>query len=243
MKILAVALLCASAFAQSPLGDSSQVLVVKTKNWDAISGTAQRYERQNGRWRRIGKPSKVAVGGTGLAWGIGFYDFGQQPGPTKKEGDGKSPAGIFKLTALFSADESARRYAHMPYISLTPTTECVDDANSASYNRIVDTGVPKLAPASKDWNSSEHMLRRDDLYDFGAYVAHNANPPRPGAGSCVFVHVLGALAKAYGTAGCTALPEDDVVQLFGWLDEKKDPVMVQLPEKEYKSFKKKLSLP
>jgi D-alanyl-D-alanine dipeptidase len=236
-------LLCATAFAQQPLSDSSQALVVRTKGWDAISGTAQKYEYRDGRWRRLGKPIKIAVGRTGLAWGIGLYDFGDQPGPIKKEGDGKAPAGIFRLTTLFSANESAWRYAHMPYISLTPATECVGDGNSASYNLIVDTSNPKLAPKSKDWNSSEHMLRRDDLYDFGVYVAHNANPPKPGAGSCIFIHVLGALGRARGTSGCTALPEDDLVQLFGWLDEKKTPVLIQLPEKEYKSFGKKLGLP
>ena len=245
MKTLAVALLLlgATAFAQNPLSDSSQALVVQTKGWDDIGGVAQEYERRNGKWRRLGKPIKIAVGRTGLAWGIGIYDFGEQSGPVKKEGDGRAPAGIFRLTALFSANESAWRYAHMSYISLTPTTECVDDANSASYNRIVDTNDPKLAPKSKDWNSSEHMLRRDDLYDFGVYVAHNANPPKFGAGSCIFIHVLGALGRAHGTAGCTALPEDDLVQLFGWLDEKKTPVLIQLPEKEYKFFRKKLAFP
>ena len=56
----------------------------------------------------------------------------------------------------------------MPYLNLTPSIECVDDAGSKYYNRIVDRSV--VAP---DWNSSEHMRSAGEAYRWGIVVDHN----------------------------------------------------------------------
>ena len=219
------------------LKDSSQMLLVTTKGWDDVNGVAQRYERVNGKWKKLGSRIGISVGRTGMAWGVGVYSF-DAAGPIKKEGDGKSPAGVFLLTQLFSANESAQPHAHMPFIQLTPTVECVDDPKSSAYNTLVD---PK-SPSERTWDSSEHMLRRDSIYDFGVFVAHNT-PAKPGVGSCIFIHELDPFGEVYGTAGCTALPGEQLVRLFGWLDATKNPMLVQMPIREYKTFKKALSLP
>jgi zinc D-Ala-D-Ala dipeptidase len=228
----------AESAAHPNLQDSSQLLIVTTKGWDDIHGTAQRYERVNGKWKKLGSQIGISVGRSGMAWGVGVYQF-DRPGPIKKEGDGRSPAGVFRLTMLFSANESAHRYAHLPFIQLSPTVECVDDEKSPAYNTLVNP----QQPSERTWDSSEHMLRRDSIYDFGVFVAHNSNPAKPGLGSCIFIHELGPLGQVYGTAGCTALPGDELVRLFGWLEESKNPMLVQMPKSEYKAFRKELALP
>jgi D-alanyl-D-alanine dipeptidase len=94
---------------------------------------------------------------------------------------------------------------------------------------------------SPDWNSSEHMLRSDDLYRWGVVVDHNADPPRPGAGSCIFLHIWRGPGQP--TVGCTAMPQENLESVLGWLDPAKKPLLVQLPESEYQRLKRKWKLP
>ena len=101
----------------------------------------------------------------------------------------------------------------------------MDDTASAHYNRVVDRSGVKAA----DWNSSERM-REVEGYRWGVVVAHNARAI-PGGGSCIFLHVWAGPEK--GTAGCTAMEQPNLETLLRWLDAKKRPLLVQLPESEY----------
>ena len=109
----------------------------------------------------------------------------------------------------------------MPWQTITPALEAIDDPASRFYNRIVD----RARVAQPDWRSSERMAQIPG-YALGVLVAHN---PRnlPGAGSCIFLHLW--LGKGRGTAGCTAVREGDLVKLVRWLDPEQQPVLVQLP--------------
>ena len=124
----------------------------------------------------------------------------------------------------------------MPYVNLTPTVECVDDASSKFYNRVVDRST-----VSPDWNSSEHMLYSNGQYRWGLVVGHNTDPVTPGAGSCIFMHIW--LGTGEGTVGCTAMAQENVETLLGWLDPGKKPLLLQLPRAQYKQIKKRWKLP
>jgi len=53
-----------------------------------------------------------------VAWGRGLYRPVDGVGPEKCEGDGRAPAGIFPITALFgdgSAGSRLARAAKLPY--------------------------------------------------------------------------------------------------------------------------------
>ena len=63
----------------------------------------------------------------------------------------------------------------MPYIYLNSSVECVDDTNSKFYNQIVDRST--VAP---DWNSSEQMLRVDDLWALRTSAPSPGHPYRRG---------------------------------------------------------------
>src|SRR5205085_5519375 len=105
---------------------------------------------------------------SGLGWGLGMRSVRAASGPIKKEGDGRAPAGIFRLSDTFGYAATQPAAWKMPYIALTPSVECVDDARSKFYNRIVDRST-----VSPDWNSSEHMLLSDERYRSGIVVDHN----------------------------------------------------------------------
>jgi L,D-peptidoglycan transpeptidase YkuD (ErfK/YbiS/YcfS/YnhG family) len=84
------------------------------------------------------------------------------------------------------------------------------------------------------------MLRADVLYKWGLVVAHNS-AARPGAGSCIFLHIWRNSSAA--TAGCTAMPEPNLVKLLHWLDPAAHPILVQMPRKEYDAARIKFHLP
>ena len=86
---------------------STEIVVVTTADWNAPSGTLQRYEREGpgNPWQPVGEPISVMVGKTGLGWGSGVVQiagsFSAKNDPIKKEGDGKAPAGVFLLGKAF----------------------------------------------------------------------------------------------------------------------------------------------
>ena len=172
---------CVSAPAQAgtlksdALARSTQMIVVTTSDWNAVEGRLQRYERAtvHEKWRPVGDPISIVVGKNGLGWGIGVIatDDAQvrsAADPVKREGDGKSPAGVFALGTAFGYASEPLRGLKMPYLNLTSSIECVDDPGSKHYNRIVDRSV--VAP---DWNSSEHMRNAGESYRWGIVVDHN----------------------------------------------------------------------
>lgn len=172
-----------------------------------------------------------------MAWGGDLPPGGS--GPVKREGDGRSPAGVFPITALFgdgAAASEVGRSARLPWFPATPDLKCVDDPSSRYYNRLVDR-----LRVGKDWQSCEDMLRQDGRYEIGAVVGYNCDPVLPGAGSCIFLHVWEAPGAP--TAGCTAMAREDMLALARWLDGALSPVLVQLPRAVYESVRSDWGLP
>lgn len=226
---------------------STQMIVVTTNTWDSPQGTLRRYEREHpgNSWQPVGLPITLMVGKTGLGWGTGLLKppapdthDPMNNDPVKKEGDGKAPAGVFRLSKAFGYAPQQQPGWKMPYISLTPSIECVDDEKSKFYNTLVDTTT-----ISPDWGSHENekMRRSDDLYRWGILVNHNANPPAPGGGSCIFMHIWKGPAQP--TVGCTAMPQADMELLLGWLDPNRKPLLVQLPAAQYQKLSHRWNLP
>ncbi len=239
-----------SAASRDPFAGSTQLIVVTTSNWDAVQGQLQRFQRTttHKRWRPVGEPIPIVVGRNGLGWGIGLAaanhpNLRLTADPVKKEGDGKSPAGIFDLGTAFGYSDQPLPGLKFPYLALTESIECVDDVNSKYYNRIVDRSA-----VTADWNSSEHMRDTGESYrwgiviDFNGTVARpNQNAPQPGGGSCVFLHIWHD--QNTGTAGCTATTQTDLNTLLTWLDPQQRPLLLQLPTPAYKRLTHRWHLP
>ena len=159
----------------------------------------------------------------------------KRTGPVKKEGDQRAPAGIFRLRSVFGYAEKNRE-TRMPYVALTTHMAGVDDPNSRYYNQLID--VTKIK--APDWQTAEKMILPDDRYKWGVFVEHNW-PPVPGAGSCIFLHVRATAHPT--TAGCTALPEGDLVEIIRWLDPDQCPLLVQMPQFIYQALRTRCDLP
>ena len=221
----------------NPLQRSRQCLVVMAANWNSTTGVLHAFERNNGSssWKAHGAGVPVVLGKKGLAWGRGLVNTGA--GPIKMEGDNKAPAGVFRLGQAFGyTRRPSARWVKLRYLPLTNQIEGIDDPRSRYYNRLVD----RSTVARVDWRTSEKMLRDDDLYKWGVVVEHNT-PPRAGAGSCIFLHVWENSSTA--TAGCTAMPERELVKLLRWLDPVARPILVQMPSEIYGRLRSKYNLP
>lgn len=219
-----------------------QLLLCIAADWSANSGRLQRFARADaaGAWQPVGAAIPIALGKSGLAWGRGLHPLVDQASPMKREGDGRAPAGIFPITALFgyaAPDSPLASAAKLPYLCATPDLKAIDDPASTYYNRIVD----QSAVVQPDWASCEDMLRLDQRYAVGAVVAHNNGTPVPGAGSCIFLHVWES--EGVPTAGCTAMALADMTEIAGWLDGAAAPLLVQLPQVEYERWRDAWGLP
>lgn len=218
---------------------SNQAVVVVTQDWDANLGVLRTFERVGGSWRQVGTPQAVTVGRNGSAWGLGLHSEAL-PGPVKREGDGRSPAGVFAIgTAFGYAGSAATALAYTP---MQPSSYCIDVSGSPLYNRIVDADVVgKDAVAG----STEPMRRDvhadgDQRYRLGFVIEHNVQAI-PEAGSCIFAHLWKASGEA--TAGCTAMDEASMSGLLQWLRPERRPLFVLLPTKEYGALHARWGLP
>lgn len=221
-----------------PLSSSRQLIVVNARSWDSTRARMSLHEKRGHAWTTVKDNIPVVTGKKGLAWGKGLsMDYGGlgRDAPAKREGDGKTPAGIFTVGPAFGFPEKMLG-VRLPYVVLTGDTECVDDEDSQYYNRIVSReGTP-----NRDWKSSEKMAAIS-LYRVGLVVEHNMSPPIKGCGSCIFFHVWED--PHGGTAGCTAMSEEDLTALLLWLDPSKQPLLIQLTDHAYKEIARGYNLP
>ena len=250
LLLLGLGVLLAQTVASGPIPASTrQLVLVTTPDWTATSGTLQRYERgAEAGWVPVGDAVAAVVGRSGLGWGRGLHGASGLVGPSKAEGDGRAPAGVFRLSAAFGYDASLP--TGLPYVPV-PGLQCVDDPVSASYN------VVRAPDDDPDWTSHETMRRRDGLYRIGAIVAHNGPgvdrdllpaaasvdgaAPVSGAGSCIFLHVWNGPRST--TAGCTAMADPALAEILAWLRADADPVLVQLPAGVRRGLQARWALP
>jgi L,D-peptidoglycan transpeptidase YkuD (ErfK/YbiS/YcfS/YnhG family) len=223
----------ASNFAGEDLLRSStqHVLVVVESRGDS-TGWMYRYAATGGSWAAAGDAVPVSVG----AGGVG----------KEREGDKRAPTGAYPLTSVFGYAEAAPAGLKMAYLPLRPETECVDDADSRFYNKVVNPSDV----GGRSWNSSEMMRRdlhnQDDLYKLGVLVNYNPSGAREaksgqGAGSCIFLHIWRGPGRP--TVGCTAMPEESMTSLVAWLDPKAHPLLIQGTREELSALSKAGALP
>ncbi|MBW2189297.1 MAG: hypothetical protein JRG93_06865 [Deltaproteobacteria bacterium] len=218
--------------------DKTQLVTVVTDDWNGFRAELRRYERSPGEaWTAVGPAIDVVIGREGYGWGRGLHGSGAptgRPGPIKREGDGRSPAGVFEIGTAYGYDAGRERVA-LPYMQATPELRCVDDPKSHHYNRIVST-----ANTVVDWRSAEYMRRQDELYAIAIVVEHNTRRIERGAGSCIFLHVW--RGPDSGMTGCTAMPLDSLETIADWL-EPNVSALVALPRSEYGALRHSWGLP
>lgn len=122
----------------------------------------------------------------------------------KREGDGGTPRGRFRLKRLWwRADRIVRPRTRLPVRPIRPTDAWSEDPADRLYNRPVKR--PPGAPGDR-------LMREDGLYDLIVEIDHNDRPRIAGRGSAVFIHV--ARQGFTPTAGCIALRRNDLLRLM-----------------------------
>ena len=117
----------------------------------------------------------------------------------KKEGDKKTPKGIFKIENLyFRKDRIKKPETSLKCIEIKDNMGWCDDIlKPDKYNKLIKTNK---------FLKHEKLKRNDNKYDLLIPVKYNFKKPVIGKGSCIFIH----LTKDYKpTAGCIALKKKD----------------------------------
>jgi L,D-peptidoglycan transpeptidase YkuD (ErfK/YbiS/YcfS/YnhG family) len=123
---------------------------------------------------------------------------------SKTEGDGKTPVGRWQLRyVMYRPDRRPCPRTKLPVTTISFSDGWCDDPTHPEYN----------CPVRLPFKASHEKLWRDDhLYNIIVVLGHNDDPPVPGKGSAIFMHI--AKPDYSGTEGCVALAEKDLEALL-----------------------------
>lgn len=122
----------------------------------------------------------------------------------KREGDGASPLGVWRMKRVFyRPDRVSRPETNLPVIPLSAHDGWCDAPEHPLYNR----------PVTLPFEASHEKLWRDDhVYDVIVELSHNDDPVVPHLGSAVFMHL--AHDDFRPTEGCVAVSQADMLSVL-----------------------------
>ncbi len=133
---------------------------------------------------------------------------------SKREGDGKTPAGRFRVIGGYWRQDRVRRLGGAWTLEpIKADMGWCDDPADANYNR------PLRLPARA---RHEDLMRADGLYDVVLLLDHNQSPRIRGHGSAIFFHLT--RDRNDPTAGCVAISRAQMLRLLPRLS--RDCVMI-----------------
>ncbi|NJM29167.1 MAG: L,D-transpeptidase family protein [Rhizobiales bacterium] len=141
---------------------------------------------------------------------VGNLDFpcalgGSGRSHLKREGDGATPFGTFRLErVLYRADRIQRPRTVLPVSLIGDSDGWCETVGDRNYNRQIKLPYPA---------SHELLKRQDRLYDIIVVLSHNQRPRIQGLGSAVFFHL--AREDYAPTAGCVAVSLRDMRTILG----------------------------
>ena len=176
--------------------DLEQLIIVEAHSRDGIEATVTLHEKQDGLWTEI-----LNVDGY---LGYGGID-------KKKEGDGKTPTGLYGLSVAFGKKEDPGSL--IPYTQIDEKYWWVGDYNSKYFNQLCHQDMKgrdwKLDPAE-----SEHLWDYKG-YNYCLFIEYNTEGEYK-KGSCIFLHCIGQKLE---TLGCIAVAEEDMIFILQHLRE------------------------
>jgi L,D-peptidoglycan transpeptidase YkuD (ErfK/YbiS/YcfS/YnhG family) len=124
-------------------------------------------------------------------------------GAKRFEGDGVTPAGRHRIEAVLARRDRPAA-ARLPRArAIGPRDGWSDDPADPAYNR----------PVQRPHRFGHEALRRPDrVYDLVVVLDWNRQPPVPGGGSAIFLHVW--KAPRHPTAGCVAFRARDLAWIL-----------------------------
>ncbi|WP_158289708.1 L,D-transpeptidase family protein [Paenibacillus flagellatus] len=184
-----------------PIDRARQMLVVETPDYASVRATLSMWEAAAGGWRREARvPAAIGRGGLTLL---------------KREGDGRTPAGRFRMGTGFGAPPAPG--GSWPYRVVDAHDYWIDDPQSDDYN----TWVRYAGDPAARWKSFERLAIPP--YRKAAVIRYNDEPIVKGRGSAIFFHVWSG--PDAGSAGCVTAAEEHVVGVLEWMRPEAEPVM------------------
>ncbi len=127
----------------------------------------------------------------------------------KKEGDLKTPKGLYSLGSLFfRKDKFPNPVTKLKKISINKTMVWCDDINSKYYNQLININKN---------TKHEKLFRKDQIYDLIIPINYNTKNPIRNKGSAIFIHLTKNYEK---TKGCIALKKKDLLILLKIINKK-----------------------
>ena len=236
-------LLLTTACSQMP-DSSTQAIIGIADDWNSSHVTLTMVEKNAaGKWQRVLGPFPGRLGRNGCVWGLGMHNTPSRC-TTKREGDGRSPAGIFALGGLWVNNPTPVQHdPAIPYVQVGPNDLWISDPRLPKlYNRHLRLDHPATTP----WELHEQMRQDDYPHSIKLLVHHNTpesvDQPIVGAGSSIFFHIWRRDGDA-PTAGCTSMSEANLRAFIARLQPRKKPVYILLPRSEYARYRKSWGLP
>ena len=243
LNLLCALLLATVAQAQLPANCSQAVLGI-ADDWNSSFVSLSLVEKHaRGQWVRTLGPIRGRLGRNGLVWGLGLH-ANPPRATTKREGDGRSPAGVYAIGGLWTTTKvPVKHHRKIPEIRVGPCDLWVSDpATPQYYNRYIRL----KRPASTPWEIKEQMRQSDYAHSIKLLICHNTaeTPGRPivGAGSSIFFHIWRNDGGA-PTAGCTSMSEQNLRSIISRLDPARHPAYILLPRAEYARLRAAWRLP
>ena len=230
--------LCTFAHAFELPKQSTQCLVGIAKDWNSSHVSLQLYQKSGNQWQKVGTAWNGRLGKNGLIWGLGLHT-NPAKAAVKAEGDGRTPAGVFRIGGAWGYQASIPKHPKLSYRQVTPRDLWVEDPASPSYNQHI---ILPHEPATA-WEKKQQMKQDDNAHKLKLFIAHNA-PPKiiKGAGSSIFFHIWRNSGNS-ATAGCTTMEEQRLRTLISAIDPTRQPLYVILPAAEYQQYRAAWKLP
>jgi Uncharacterized protein conserved in bacteria len=183
------------------LGSVGQLIVVFTEDQSGSSATMIALEKKNNRWKAASDVIDAGIGRNGFA----------APGQ-KREGDGKSPTGLFSLGQLFGYEKSID--TRMPHRQTSTEDKWIDDPDSPDYNKYVRGNTTA--------KSFENLKISTDEYKLCMVINYNTNPVVKGMGSAIFLH-LSFGDSPNSSSGCVVITPEKMEKLLKWMKPELNP--------------------
>jgi len=196
------------------LDGTRRLVLVLVPTMRSSFGSLLLFERgeDESAWQLVHPAEPVVLGFKGLAWANAFRSFARAGEPIKREGDGRTPAGIYRIGRPFGFSATLLK----DYLRITADLVCIHDPASPHYNTIISRAIVGRRARGED-------MKTIGLYRRGLVIEY----PTDGAaraGSCIFIHVWRSATR--GTAGCLALPEQRVAALQEFAAEHRTAVAI-----------------
>ena len=170
----------------------SQVLITLAGSSTLDTGELNVYTKgDDGAWKTVYAGIRAKYGMNGLY--------------KEKEGDSKTPVGVFKLNTPFGIADSVEGFPDN-YIKVDSDMYWNGDSASDRYNKLVNA----KEYTAFDRSASEHLINYSGYYDYCIDIGYNYEGT-PYRGSAIFLHCV---INDEHTHGCIAIPKEYMTEIM-----------------------------